>query len=151
LCGDGSSDRRLDRPTVARGVPLWGAPRIHGELLKLGVQISQATVFVLVILALERRRVVHVAGARGPRGARRHEFAPHPARVARSDIRTDIIANGAYCWLSTSFNAVSVYEVVGRHGCDLHASQQSIAMLYCDAGTGIEKALKHEGEAVREF
>ena len=24
--------------------PLWGAPRIHGELLKLGVEISQATV-----------------------------------------------------------------------------------------------------------
>ena len=24
--------------------PLWGAPRIHGELLKPGVEISQATV-----------------------------------------------------------------------------------------------------------
>ena len=24
--------------------PLWGAPRIHGELLKLGIQIAQATV-----------------------------------------------------------------------------------------------------------
>jgi hypothetical protein len=24
--------------------PLWGAPRIHGELLKLGVEVSQATV-----------------------------------------------------------------------------------------------------------
>ncbi len=24
--------------------PLWGAPRIHGELLKLGIKISQATV-----------------------------------------------------------------------------------------------------------
>src|SRR4029077_4831797 len=24
--------------------PLWGAPRIHGELLKLGLEISQATV-----------------------------------------------------------------------------------------------------------
>src|SRR5215475_6834174 len=24
--------------------PLWGAPRIHGELLKLGIRISQATV-----------------------------------------------------------------------------------------------------------
>ena len=24
--------------------PLWGAPRIHGELLELGIQISQATV-----------------------------------------------------------------------------------------------------------
>ena len=83
--------------------PLWGAPRIHGELLKLGVDVSQASVakymvhrhrppsqtwrtfltnhlhqiaaadffvvptatcrllFVLVILAHERRRIVHVA------------------------------------------------------------------------------------------
>jgi hypothetical protein len=24
--------------------PLWGAPRIHGELLKLGIVVSQATV-----------------------------------------------------------------------------------------------------------
>jgi hypothetical protein len=24
--------------------PFWGAPRIHGELLKLGIKISQATV-----------------------------------------------------------------------------------------------------------
>ncbi len=24
--------------------PLWGAPRIHGELLKLGIEISQASV-----------------------------------------------------------------------------------------------------------
>jgi hypothetical protein len=83
--------------------PLWGAPRIHGELLKLGIDVSQATVakyiarrrrppsqtwrtflanhvdqivaadffvvptityrllFVLVILAHQRRRIVHVA------------------------------------------------------------------------------------------
>lgn len=24
--------------------PLWGAPRIHGELLKLGIEVSRATV-----------------------------------------------------------------------------------------------------------
>jgi len=29
---------------VSRANPLWGAPRIHGELLKLGVTVSQATV-----------------------------------------------------------------------------------------------------------
>ena len=43
------------RPCVSREIrelirrmssanPLWGAPRIHGELLKLGIEISQATV-----------------------------------------------------------------------------------------------------------
>src|SRR5205823_9445608 len=36
-------------------------------------------------------------------------------------------------------------------GCDLHASQQSIAMLDRDSGVVVEKTLKHEGEAVREF
>ena len=35
-------------------------------------------------------------------------------------------------------------------GCDLHASQQSIAMLDRDTGAVVEKTLKHEGEAVRE-
>ena len=91
--------------------PLWGAPRIHGELLKLGMQVSQATVvkylvrtatppsqpwraflanyvqqivaadffvvptatcrllFVLVILAHERRRIVHVAVTAHPTAA----------------------------------------------------------------------------------
>lgn len=49
------SRRRLGRPAVAPDVralirsisdanPRWGAPRIHGELLKLGVDVSQATV-----------------------------------------------------------------------------------------------------------
>src|SRR5258707_3204831 len=36
-------------------------------------------------------------------------------------------------------------------GCDLHASQQSIAILDRDTGAVTEKTLKHEGEAVREF
>jgi putative transposase len=30
--------------TMSRANPLWGAPRIHGELLKLGIQISQGAV-----------------------------------------------------------------------------------------------------------
>ena len=34
-------------------------------------------------------------------------------------------------------------------GCDLRASQQSIAMLDRDTGAVIEKTLKREGEAVR--
>src|SRR6266513_862333 len=86
---------------MSRGNPLWGAPRIHGELLKLGIKISQATVgrwmpwrpkvpsptwrsflrnhlpdiaaidmfvvtiatfqllYTLIVLSLDRRRVVH--------------------------------------------------------------------------------------------
>ena len=30
--------------TMSQANPLWGAPRIHGELLKLGFDVSQATV-----------------------------------------------------------------------------------------------------------
>jgi hypothetical protein len=108
------SRRRIGRPGVPADVhvlirelstanPLWGAPRIHGELQKLGIVISQSTVakymrrhsrppsqtwrtfltnhasqivaadlfvvpsvtfrllFVLVMLAHERRGIVHVA------------------------------------------------------------------------------------------
>ena len=96
---------------MSRDNPLWGAPRIHGELLKLGMDVSQASVakymmrrdrppsqtwrtflknhvqqiaaadffvvptatcrllFVLVILAHERRRVVHVAVTDHPTAA----------------------------------------------------------------------------------
>jgi hypothetical protein len=28
--------------------PLWGAPRIHGELLKLGFEVAQSTVATLI-------------------------------------------------------------------------------------------------------
>lgn len=116
------SRRRTGRPAVPRDVqtllrtmsranPLWGAPRIHGELLKLGIAVSQATVakymgrdrqppsqtwrtflanhigqvvaadffvvptatcrllFVLVLVAHERRRVVHVAVTDHPTAA----------------------------------------------------------------------------------
>jgi putative transposase len=96
---------------MARANPLWGAPRIEGELLKLGIDVCQATVakymvrprrppsqtwhtflanhigqvmaadffvvptatcrllFLLVILAHERRRVVHVAVTEHPTAA----------------------------------------------------------------------------------
>jgi hypothetical protein len=27
--------------------PLWGAPRIHGELLKLGFEVAESTVFAV--------------------------------------------------------------------------------------------------------
>src|SRR4029078_11678883 len=49
------SRRRCGRPTVSLEIrrliremslaaPLWGAPRIHGELLKLGIEIGQTSV-----------------------------------------------------------------------------------------------------------
>jgi putative transposase len=97
--------------TMSAANPLWGAPRIHGELLKLGFTVSQTTVatymvrrrprpsqtwrtfltnhaqqliaadflvvptatcrllFVLVLLAHDRRRVVRVAITEHPTAA----------------------------------------------------------------------------------
>ena len=57
------SRRRCGRPTVSLEIrrlirevsvsnPLWGAPRIHGELLKLGIEIGQTS----VAKYMERRR-----------------------------------------------------------------------------------------------
>src|SRR5438874_4627347 len=116
------SRRRVGRPTVptdirtlirtmAQANPRWGAPRIHGELLKLGIDVCQATVakymgclrqpssqtsrtflrnhigqivaadffvvptatsrllFVLVLLAHDRRRIRHVAVTAHPTAA----------------------------------------------------------------------------------
>jgi hypothetical protein len=114
--------RRMGRPTVptdirtlirtmAQANPRWGAPRIHGELLKLGIDVCQATVakymgrrrhppsqtwrtflqnhigqivaadffvvptatyrlvFVLVLMAHDRRRIRHVAVTTHPTAA----------------------------------------------------------------------------------
>ena len=36
-------------------------------------------------------------------------------------------------------------------GCDLHAAQQTIAMLDGDTGEVVERTLTHDGETVREF
>jgi hypothetical protein len=49
------SRRRVGRPALSADIrslvrrisrvnPLWGAPRIHGELLKLGIEIAQSSV-----------------------------------------------------------------------------------------------------------
>src|ERR1700690_1726885 len=42
--GRPSVDREVSKliREMSRSNPLWGAPRIHGELLKLGIEISQA-------------------------------------------------------------------------------------------------------------
>jgi putative transposase len=97
-----SRDTRELIPRMSRENPTWGAPRIHGELLKLGIEIAESTVskylvrgrrppsqtwrtflqnhisgmvsvdfftvptvrfqvlYVFLVLAHERRRIVHV-------------------------------------------------------------------------------------------
>ena len=68
------SRHRCGRPTVPLEIrrliremsianPLWGAPRIHGELLKLGIEISQTSV------------AKYMARRRAPRRDGRRSFA----------------------------------------------------------------------------
>ena len=134
------SRRGIGRPPVADHVraviqriakenPLWGAPRIHDELLKLGVHVSQATVakyvgrsprppsqtwrtflanhvrqivaadffvvptagyrllFVFVLLAHDRRRIVHVAVTTiQPRPGPRNNFVKPFRGIKRRDM-----------------------------------------------------------------
>jgi hypothetical protein len=67
--------------------PLWGAPRLHGELLKLGIDVGQTTValfvvptisfrllYGLLILQHDRRQILWLGGDRAPNGGM--DFAP---------------------------------------------------------------------------
>jgi putative transposase len=89
-----SPSKKIGRPPLCRQVrelilsitranPVWRAPRIHGELLKLGIGVSERTVsrilltvtvptirlrvlFVFVVLAHRRRTVLHFAVSEHP-------------------------------------------------------------------------------------
>jgi hypothetical protein len=52
--------------------PLWGAPRIHGELLKLGIEIGQTSV------------AKYMARRRGPPSQGFFSAAVNNEKVARS-------------------------------------------------------------------
>src|ERR1700741_2126767 len=80
------SRRRAGRPslpaeirdlirTISRDNPLWGAPRIHGELLKLGIDIAQSTV------------AKYMSRRHGPRSAGWQAFLRNPpAHIAGVDL-----------------------------------------------------------------
>lgn len=77
-----SRPRRAGRPAVALDIralirqmhaanPLWGAPRIHGELLKLGLTVSQTTVSIWGgATARRRRRGAHSSPITSPSSPR---------------------------------------------------------------------------------
>jgi transposase InsO family protein len=132
--------------------PLWGAPRIHGELQKLGISVSQSTVakymrrsrrppsqtwrtfltnhanqimavdlfvvptvtfrllFVLVILAHDRRRIVRMAVTKHPTAAwtaqqLRNAFSEHETRYPLHD-RDSIFADVATTIVGMNIQAV---------------------------------------------
>ena len=100
------SRRRVGRPAVpadirdlirmmSRDNPLWGAPRIHGELLKLGIDIAQSTVRKYMV----RRRRPPSLGWRlrpphWPHGARRCERYRHIV-FAMPHSKARCVASGA--------------------------------------------------------
>src|SRR3989442_6342313 len=77
---------------MSRANPLWGAPRIHGELLKLGLTVSQARGFEVHAPAAEAAvtRVAHVSEEPRP-GSDRVGFLHGPDR----DLSSAVCAGGA--------------------------------------------------------
>jgi ABC-type multidrug transport system fused ATPase/permease subunit len=51
---------------MSRENPLWGAPRIHGELLKLGIDIGETSAGKYLVRSRKAREVL---GLIGPNGA----------------------------------------------------------------------------------
>jgi putative transposase len=109
---------------MARATPRWGAPRIHGELQKLGLEIAQATVFftvptvlfkvlfVFVVLAHNRRRVVQVNVTDAPtaRGTAQQRVEAFPWDTAPRDLLRDRDAiDGAV--FSRQVQALAILEV----------------------------------------
>ena len=74
---------------------LWGAPRIHGELLKLGVEVAQSTV------AKYMARSGRGGGADGYRGNVRSVIKRIRSKFRSLDPTFDEIENYngfGYCW-----------------------------------------------------
>src|SRR5260221_3535935 len=107
---------RSGRPTVAVEIrrlvremsianPLWGAPRIHGELLKLGIEIGQTS----VAKYMGRRRHPPSQGWRTfyPQSCRRH-------RGDGSGCRADNLVSPAL-WIADHGARPATYSVVWRH------------------------------------
>jgi hypothetical protein len=98
------SRRRRGRPTISSDLrelirrmshanPLWGAPRIHGELLKLGLTVAQATVSKYMV---RPRRPPSQAWRACPRHLIRDHDQVYGERFSRQarmlDIREAVIA-----------------------------------------------------------
>jgi putative transposase len=94
------------RPSVSREIrelirqmskanPLWGAPRIHGELLKLGIEISQATVAKYMV--------------------RRHKPPSQMWRTFLENHVQQLVATDFLVVRTVSFRLLFVLVVVGHH------------------------------------
>ena len=77
-------DVRASIHTMAKENPTWGAPRIHGELLKLGIEISERTV---------SRYLSRLHRSEGPAQLWRTFLKNHREVIAGMDFFTVITAN----------------------------------------------------------
>jgi hypothetical protein len=72
---------------MSRANPLWGAPRIHGELLKLGFEVAQSTVAAICAAAGgHRRKAGERFSATMPTASRRSTFLSFQRSRSRSSI-----------------------------------------------------------------
>jgi hypothetical protein len=90
------SRRRVGRPavpadirdlirTISRDNPLWGAPPIHGELLKLGIDIAQSTV------------AKYMSRRHGPRSSGWQAFLPITPPTSPASICSLFRRSGSNC------------------------------------------------------
>ena len=79
---------------ISRSNPLWGAPRIHGELRKLGIDIAQATVSKYMV---------------------RHRKPPSQSwRTFLNNHITDLVSVDFFTVLTVTFRVLFVFVVL-RH------------------------------------
>jgi putative transposase len=157
-------DADLRRPTrtMARANPLWGAQRIHGELLKLGFDVSERTIsrlmprrrtpashkwrtflknhlgstvaidffavptltcrilFVFVVLAHDRRRILHVNVTPHPTSdwtrQQLHEAFPHDASARFLLHDRDTTFDAAFDQAVEAFGLGAVRTALARPG-----------------------------------
>ena len=80
---------------MAGANPLWGAPRVHGEMLKLGIEISQAA----VAKYMPRRKKTTISNLA--------EFPRHPHR-------SQIVAVDFFTVPTATFRVLFVFLVLGH-------------------------------------
>ena len=152
------SRRRAGRPmvpadiralirTISRENLLWGAPRIHGELLKLGIDIAQSTVANYML----RRRGPPSPGWRAflrnhtvPHRRHRHLLLKYSAyyNSARTHLALDKDALlhrpiqtvgriASVAWLGSLHRQVHSDGINGRHSCRKRQSEGASRGLIC--------------------
>src|SRR4029077_2393811 len=95
----GSARRFL---TMSRENPLWGSPRIHGELLKLGIEISETSV------------AKYMARRRKPPSQTWRTFLDNHAHNLRIRSRTSLVSVDFFTVPTIRFQVLYVFLVLAH-------------------------------------